>query len=118
MTAAKKTGQAVSIGLYEKYDRKLRATAKANLAQAIAFDIGTSPGQSDWAFNRWDSALGSVISINENAFTAAIRNGHTTGSPWIALIPAIGTALIVALACFAFAWFQTGPRTSSAEPSA
>ncbi|MFI5008800.1 MAG: hypothetical protein ACHQDY_00830 [Solirubrobacterales bacterium] len=27
-------------------------------------------------------------------------------------------ALIVALACFAFAWFQTGPRTSSAEPSA
>ncbi len=33
------------------------------LAPAIAFDIGTSPGQSDWAFNRWDSALGSVITI-------------------------------------------------------
>jgi Na+/H+ antiporter NhaD/arsenite permease-like protein len=26
-------------------------------------------------------------------------------------------ALIVALACFAFAWFQTGPKTSSAESS-
>jgi hypothetical protein len=38
-----------------------------------------------------------VITINENAFTAAIRDGHTTGSPWIALIPAIGTALIAAL---------------------
>jgi hypothetical protein len=83
--------------VYEKYDRKLRAIAKINLAQAIAFDIGTSPGQSDWAFNQWDSALGSVITINENAFTAAIRDGHTTGSPWIVLIPAIGTALIVAL---------------------
>jgi flagellar basal body-associated protein FliL len=27
-------------------------------------------------------------------------------------------ALVVALACFAFAWFQTGPKTSSAESSA
>jgi len=24
-------------------------------------------------------------------------------------------ALVVALACFAFAWFQTGPKTSSAQ---
>jgi hypothetical protein len=40
----------------------------------------------------------SVITINENAFTAAIRDGHTTGSPWIALIPAMGTALIAGLA--------------------
>jgi hypothetical protein len=84
--------------VYEKDDRKLRAMAKTNLAQAIAFDIGTGPGQSDWAFNQWDGALGSVITINENAFTAAIRDGHTTGSPWIELIPAIGTALIAALA--------------------
>jgi hypothetical protein len=83
--------------VYERYDRKLRAMAQTNLAQAIAFDIGTSPGQSDWAFNRWDSALGSVITINENAFTSAIADGHTTGSPWIALIPALGTALIVGL---------------------
>ena len=84
--------------VYERYDRKLRAMAKTNLAQAIAFDIGTSPGQSDWAFNQWDGALGSVITINENAFTAAIGDGHSTSSPWIALIPAIGTALIAALA--------------------
>ena len=83
--------------VYEKDDRALRAMAKINLAQAIAFDIGTGPGQSDWAFNQWDGALGSVITINENAFTAAIRDGHSTGTPWIALIPAIGTALIAAL---------------------
>lgn len=84
--------------VYERYDRKLRAMAKTNLARAIAFDIGTSPGQSDWAFNRWDGALGSVIAINENAFAAAIGDGHSTGSPWIALIPVVGTALIVGLA--------------------
>ncbi len=84
--------------VYEKDDRVLRAMATTNLAQAIAFDIGTSPGQSDWAFNQWDAALGSVIAINEDAFSAAIRDGHSTGSPWIALIPAVGTALIVGLA--------------------
>ena len=27
-------------------------------------------------------------------------------------------ALVVALACFAFAWFQTGPRTPGGEPPA
>jgi uncharacterized membrane protein HdeD (DUF308 family) len=26
-------------------------------------------------------------------------------------------ALVVALACFAFAWFQSGPKTSTPEPS-
>jgi hypothetical protein len=83
--------------VYEKDDRKLRALAKTNLGQAIAFDIGTGPGQSDWAFNQWDGALGSVITINENAFTTAIRDGRATGSPWIALIPAAGTTLIAAL---------------------
>jgi hypothetical protein len=39
-----------------------------------------------------------VADSAEEAFTAAIRDGHTTGSPWIALIPAMGTALITALA--------------------
>jgi Na+/H+ antiporter NhaD/arsenite permease-like protein len=27
-------------------------------------------------------------------------------------------ALVVALACFAFAWFQTGPKTQAASPGA
>jgi Na+/H+ antiporter NhaD/arsenite permease-like protein len=27
-------------------------------------------------------------------------------------------AVVVALACFAFAWFQTGPRTESSSPAA
>ena len=47
---------------------------------------------------RTSGPSGADASINENAFTAAIREGHTTGSPWMALIPAIGTALIAALA--------------------
>ena len=36
--------------VYERDDRKLRALAKTNLAAAVAYDIGTATGQSDWAF--------------------------------------------------------------------
>jgi flagellar basal body-associated protein FliL len=42
--------------------------------------------------------------------TSSEANGHHT-KHGIA-------ALVLALACFAFAWFQTGPKTSSAESSA
>ncbi len=68
--------------VYERDDRRLRAMAAGRgtrLDQAIAFDIGTSPGQSDWAFGNWDAALGAVIAINENAFTAAVADGDSTG---------------------------------------
>ena len=50
--------------VYERDDRVLRALAKSNLAAAVAFDIGTAASQSDWAFNRYDAALSSVIAIN------------------------------------------------------
>jgi hypothetical protein len=37
--------------VYERDDRQLRALAKVNLDKAIAYDVGTAQGQSDWAFN-------------------------------------------------------------------
>jgi hypothetical protein len=83
--------------VYQRDDRKVRALASTNLDQAVAFDIGTSPGQSDWAFNNWDAALAAVITINENAFTAAINEGTTTGTGWNAAIPAGAVAAIAAL---------------------
>jgi len=83
--------------VYERDDRQLRAMAGTNLNRAIAFDIGANPGQSDWAFNNWATALGSVITINENAFAAAIQDGHSTGTGWNGLIPAAAVTVIVAL---------------------
>jgi CHASE3 domain sensor protein len=84
--------------VYERDDRVLRATAKTNLNGAIAYDIGTNPDQSDGAFNSYTAALGSVITINENAFTTAIQAGHSTGSNWNGAIPAIAVIVIAALA--------------------
>jgi hypothetical protein len=84
--------------VYERDDRVLRAMAGTNLDSAIAYDIGTSPGQSDWAFNNYITALGSVIQINENAFTQAIADGHSTGTGWNGAIPAVAVIVIAALA--------------------
>jgi hypothetical protein len=84
--------------VYERDDRHLRALAKANLDEAIAYDVGTSPGQSDWAFNNWDTALTSVIAINQDAFNTAIHDGHSDGSGWNGPIPAIAVVAIAVIA--------------------
>jgi hypothetical protein len=94
--AAQKTLLAYQV--YERDDRVLRAMAKTNLDGAIAYDIGTSPDQSDGAFNAYTAALGSVIQINEDAFTQAIAGGHSTGSGWNGVIPAIAVIVIAGLA--------------------
>jgi hypothetical protein len=66
---------------YEQDDRTLRAMAKTNPAAAVAYDTGTAPGQSDGAFNAYDGALSSVITINSTAFTAAIAGGEKDAGP-------------------------------------
>ena len=83
--------------VYELDDRKLRKMAKTNLAAAVAFDIGTGPGQSDTAFNNFSAALSSVITINENAFTTAVAAGQ--GSPLVDdAFPLVAAVLLIILA--------------------
>jgi hypothetical protein len=94
--------------VYERDDRTLRAMAKTNLDRAIMYDVGTSPGQSDYAFNAWDTALSSVITINEKAFASAINAGHNEGSGWNGLIPGLAVVVIAAAAV-------TGVRRRLAE---
>ncbi len=83
--------------LYERDDRVLRALAKRDFAAAVAFDTGTAPGQSDWAFNRYATALSSVIAINAGAFTAAVAAGQGGTVGWNAAFPAAGAVGVAAL---------------------
>lgn len=94
--AAMKTLLAYQV--YERDDRVLRATAKTSLANAIAFDVGTAPGQSDWAFYNYDTALTSVITINRDAFNTAVAAGSSAATGWTWLIPGIGALLVAGLA--------------------
>jgi hypothetical protein len=82
--------------VYERDDRKLRALAAKNRAAAVAYDIGTAPGQSDWAFNRYSAALSSVVAINQDAFTSAVAAGQ--GNLLDGVLPVAGAALLVVLA--------------------
>lgn len=85
----------VTFQTYQRDDRHLRALAAAgNLTGAVAFDIGTAPGESDHDFTAFDTALTHVIQINQNGFTQAITNGRADLSGWTAPIPGVGTLLI------------------------
>jgi hypothetical protein len=83
--------------VYERDDRKLRALAKTNLAAAVGYDIGTAPGQSDWAFNQYDEDLSSVIAINSAAFADAIQAGQGDTATWNVVFPAAGAVLLAGL---------------------
>jgi hypothetical protein len=83
--------------VYERDDRKLRALAKTNLPAAVAFDIGTAPGQSDGAFNTYGADLSSVIAINSAAFADAIQAGQGDTATWNVVFPAVGAVLLAGL---------------------
>jgi hypothetical protein len=94
--AAQRTLYAYQV--YERYDRRLRAMARSgNLAGAIAFDTSLAPGNSNWAFYRYDKALVSLISINQNGFTEAIAASEHGTSGWTGPIPAIGILAVIIL---------------------
>jgi hypothetical protein len=82
---------------YEQDDRTLRALAKSNLAAAVAYDIGTSPSQSDGSFNQYDAALSSVIAVNSTAFTTAVADGENGAADWDQVFAALSVLLLAAL---------------------
>jgi hypothetical protein len=87
----------LSFQRYEKDDRTLRALAAKSLGAAVGYDIGTAPGQSDWAFNQYDAALSGVIAVNSRAFTAAVNDGEGGGTGWELVFPGLGLVLVAAL---------------------
>ena len=87
----------LSFQRYEKDDRTLRALAAKSLVGAVGYDIGTAPGQSDWAFNQYDAALSGVITLNSRAFTSAVHDGEDGGTGWELVFPGLGLMFVAAL---------------------
>ena len=74
---------------YVQDDDKIRTDADdGGLAAAVAFDIGTEPGQSNAAFSAYMTALGKVIQINTTQFGAAVSAGQSGvgGVAWAELV--------------------------------
>jgi hypothetical protein len=84
--------------VYERYDRRLRAMNEAgHLSAAIAFDTSVAPGNSNWAFYRYDQALVKLIRINQDGFTQAITASEHGTSGWTGAIPAIAILAVIIL---------------------
>lgn len=67
---------------------------RGELGEAVKLDIGTRPGQSNYAYYQYDQALTHVIAINENAFTGAIDDGQAGLGVWVWLPYAAGLLLL------------------------
>lgn len=95
---AEAQGAATTVRDFDAYlqdDAVIRADAnRGDLAGAVAFDVGTQPGQSNYAYYRYDQALTHIIAINRSAFQVAIADGQAGLAAWTWLPYAAGVALL------------------------
>jgi hypothetical protein len=68
-----------TLAAFERYiaiDGQIRQLERAGRHQdAINLCIGTSEGQSDWAFGQFDKALQQTLDINQAAFDESVKQG-------------------------------------------
>lgn len=86
--------------LYTHIDGQMRQLlAQDQYQQTLTIDLGTQPGQSDWAFAQFDSAMGRVIEINQNYFNQQVDDAFAILRPFPyvlfgALIAIIGAGVV------------------------
>jgi hypothetical protein len=90
-------------GQYLDIDAKIRKLEnEGQHAEAVKLCIGYNKGESNWAFQQFDEALGKTLKINDDAFHSAIDQGEATlgireGGMAIFTIAAAVVALAVAV---------------------
>jgi hypothetical protein len=90
---------------YLKIDKQIRALAAGgHRAEAIALCTGTAPHQSNWAFDRFDSAIQKTLDVNQAAFDAAVKRGEQDVAGFEVIAPV--AALVIAL----LSWLGLRPR--------
>jgi hypothetical protein len=92
-----------SVGTFGDYlaiDRRLRELENAGRhAEAVALCVGNREGESNWAFEQFDNALGRTLDINQKEFDKAVERGfRALMGHEIASVIVIG--LVIALAYF------------------
>ena len=79
-------------------DGKIRALdAAGQRDSAIALNVGIKPGESNYAFDLFDKALGKIIDINQSAFDSSIATAESRLAP-LPWIVGLGGALVWLLA--------------------
>lgn len=68
--------------IYQADDRRIRTLATSgHLTEAIAYDAGSARGDSDGAFDQYDTALTGLIAINSRAFDRISAGGAAGALP-------------------------------------
>jgi hypothetical protein len=68
---------------YQRDDRRIRQlNGSGRLRAAIAFCTSFAPGDSNYAFDRYDKALSKLTDINQHAFDEAIGSGTSRLAGW------------------------------------
>src|SRR5262249_8119446 len=85
-----------AFGTYLAIDKDIRRLEQHGQHQAaIRLCLSRNPGESNWAFDRFDEALGKTLEINQQAFDTAVARGFraVAGFSVIAPVGVIGIAL-------------------------
>ena len=87
---------------YLKIDEQIRKLADEDAAKAVELCVGAQQGQSNWAFDRFEEALGKTIAINQSAFDASLADaaGWLAGLDWLVplgLAPAVSALTFLGL---------------------
>ena len=87
-----------TLSAYLDIDGKIRALdAAGQRDSAIALNVGIKPGESNYAFDLFDKALGKIIDINQSAFDSSIATAESRLAP-LPWIVGLGGALVWLLA--------------------
>jgi hypothetical protein len=90
---------------YLKIDAQIRVLERAGKHnEAIQLALGYKEGESNWAYSKFDDALGRTLDINQKEFDAAVANGFSRVS-WMPYSTSVAVLLIVALL-----WLGLRPR--------
>ena len=94
-----------TFAFYITLDKKIRQLENGgNHAEAVRFCISMAPGDSNWAFSQFDSALDKTIAINQKAFDTAVTQGFDDVKGLDILAPIIALVIVV------LAFFGLRPR--------
>ncbi|WP_329320535.1 hypothetical protein [Streptomyces sp. NBC_01262] len=85
--------------VYQKDDRRIRALASSgDVTGAIAFCVSYAPGDSNWAFGEFDTALQKLIAINTSAYEKSSSEG--AGSALTGPLGLSGAVVVIAVLAF------------------
>ena len=91
--------------LYRDIDARIRALEVAGRhREAIDLCIGTKEGESNWAFDQFDTNLGKTLDINQTEFDREV-DSMFSALRWLPLLAPIATLAIIILT-----WFGLQPR--------